>query len=802
MAEGSPGQSMVLPNETGEGKSLDGSLLQSAGNIHDGTRSSGGEVDDIMSDTASVSDAGADVMEEEEVSEYEESVSEDIPRVEFVPRAKSPKIGDRHTYTRPSDERARGSRAASITASKEELKVQEVRSRINLAMVDVVFPEKASAVPEDMSHMATRTKHSDALSKLETERLKDEFALYLNEGKEFTKQTLINRLEVELQEVERELAQIDLIKQREHFLQQRQRPATAQPRRRMHGQAKPRTVVGRPATAGRARVAQRSTMSSSQGFRQERRSNAAVRPMTASRSRSRSTTGNRPIKPLDADDEERYAEEKTNLGLEAQNIPDLRQRKMSSRPRTAGVRNKNKDSGNKTLRPSTAGPSGRWNRNQPKNSPFRNNMQRGMGVTGPIAGYVPTKLKYTDDTIALARSLSKADIEGLLDKPTIKEACFHIGVKPSHLLPKPVKAFTKITSGFQKLTIGRTEAYKRWSIHDEQRQKWLAAVLLRRDKLKEKGKSHSGNQSGLPNVKQLAAEAVAKEIERKKVMKRRRQKSIRAKLRENEAIVRERKEWFAAQAEKEKRTEKARAQLALTAKVQAERAAKRAKEIQKIREEKLRMDEERLRQGAERQKKLKERQLAMERRRAANKKKKAAEALRKEKYRKRVREERQASQRLRAEAARAKMAIKDGHVRRLQERRAAELEKKKKESIFKAKTLHERRQRIKRQQNFHRRQLARKTQLQSERQKEVEQLKSAILSERRAIAKQNIIEKVSRLTFHVHEVAYHANTTLTPQYFASLLTELIYIDSINCRCQHLQKEIAPPDLQLIHFHLL
>ncbi len=96
---------------------------------------------------------------------------------------------------------------------------------------------------------------------------------------------------------------------------------------------------------------------------------------------------------------------------------------------------------------------------------------------------------------------------------------------------------------------------------------------------------------------------------------------------------------------------------------------------------------------------------------------------------------------LRADAARTRMAVKDGHVRRLRKLRAEELARKKKDAVFRANTLKERRERIRRQQEYGRRSLALKLQVRAARQKKVKALERAVAADRRNQYKQQLIAK-------------------------------------------------------------
>ena len=856
------------------------------------------------------------LIDSDEVGSYnddEDFVEEevkDVPRVEFIPRERNPVSSGR-----PRDNRGRG-RGAAEQAQEEDLRTRNVRGRLNLAMVDATFadvpssssastpfssspppsssassssssvsplpptplsPEQknsttssskmgenlnrpssatslttAALIPDQSGTLGSTNGSDQDLSKTESKRLQNEFAMYLEQGKQFAKESLISRLELELEDVERELAYIDQFRSPDN---KRKRPSTAGPKGR--GSAMNAVRSARPSTAGhRSQRAGTSGSGGGGGSGSGSGGGGGSRPSTANRSRpstanrSRPSTANRSRpgtatrargvggKSGEISDENDgildYASDDSDFA-----VPETREGKTagggsSGRPstatlRSAGSKRGDSGSGGQRQRPSTAGPlragknpkngrAGRpstagnngGNRSNGSNGSSGSNGSNGSRkqprsrggsrrpassplvrvnqsadkfssdpgfVKGEIAGYKPPNLIFDDDTLARARTLSRSDISDIFklnDKsgtssssatPAL-EACLRVGIQPTDLLPRPVSKFTRLTVGFQTLQVGKEEAYQRWSAYDEQRQKWLASVLFEKVRIIQErshaanenhamggGGSGSGSGGKRPStapargrgpakertIKDRVQKAVNEEQERVDMVTKNRNRTHKARMKENAQLRKEREEWAALQKRKTDRAVAALKKRKHDEKVRAKKHKERADAITKIRKEKQRMDEERLLMGGERQGKLERRLALLGRQKQKETKLKKTQSLKRQQHRATVSEERSVALKMRADAARHRMAVKEGHVMRLFEKKNQELERKKKDAVFKAQTLRERRERIRRQQEYGRNSLAAKLTLRAARQKKITQLETAVLSERRAMYKNQLV---------------------------------------------------------------
>ena len=713
----------------------------------------------------------------------------------------------------------------------------------------------AALIPDQSGTLGSTNGADQDLSKSEAKRLQNEFAEYLEQGKQFAKESLIARLELELEDVERELAYIDQFRSTDN---KRKRPHTAGPKGRGSAlnavrSARPSTAGNRSQRGGRGGATGTGSASSSRPSTANRSRPGTAsrsRPSTANRSRPGTANRSRPGTATSTRGAGSSTGEKTNVVEDDDGIvdyesddsdfavPETREEKNGNngRPSTATLRHDNKGRGRgeekgdgrgQRQRPSTAGPlragqrSGRAggrpstagnNRNNNRNNNSNNTrtnksssnatqQSRGRGrsrrpassplvrasqpnkfesdpgfVKGEIAGYKPPNLIFDDDTLARARTLSRSDISDIfkLNKngtplasststPAL-EACLRVGIQPTDLLPRPVSKFTKLTVGFQTLQVGKEEAYQRWSTYDEQRQKWLASVLFEKTKLMQE-RSHAANEhhgggggggggsskrpSTAPargrgpakerSLKDRVEKAVNEEKNRVDQVTRNRNRSHKARMKENAQLKKEREEWAELQKRKSDRGIAILKKRRKDEKIRAKKVKERAEAITKIRKEKQRLDEERLSQGNERQGKLEERLALLAKQKQKQSRRKMQQSLKRQQHRATISEERQAALRLRSEQARVRMAVKEGHVSRLFKNKRSELDRKKKDSLFKAQTLRERRERIRRQQEYSRNSLAAKLVVRKAKQKKIRALDAAVMNERRAMYKHQLI---------------------------------------------------------------
>jgi hypothetical protein len=817
----------------------------------------------------------------EEVEEVKE-----LPRIEFIPRERNPV-----TSGRPRDNRGRG-REAADQAQEEDLRTRNVRGRLNLAMVDATFADvtetkkrngsgttksspssalssvsitssstsqknntgstkmgestnrpssatsltTAALIPDKSGTLGSSSGSDQDLSKMEAKRLQNEFATYLEKGKQFAKESLISRLELELEDVERELAYIDQFRTVD---KKRKRPMTAGPKGR--GSAMNAVRSARPSTAGSKRfsssrpsTASRSRPSTANRSRpgtanRSRPSTAnRSRPSTATQTREGSSGSSEKIGDGIIDDDDGildYESDDSDFAVPETSGGNTGGLGSNGRPSTATLRSsKEGDARGQRQRPSTAGPlragdnqsnrragrpltagnkrnnglqqgnngsrssdsntklpdAGRNRRSRrPASSPLvranhSNKFDSDPGfVKGEIAGYKPPNLVFDDDALARARTLSRSDISDIFKLNTkgssaraatttpALEACLRVGIQPTDLLPRPVSKFTKITVGFQTLEVGKEEAYQRWSAYDEQRQKWLASVLYEKVRILQE-RSHAANEldggggggtkrpstaparsrvKTEPTLKNRVQKAIQEEKDRVDMVTRNRNRTHKARLKENEQLRKEREEWAQLQKRKTDRSHAILKKRRKEEKLRAKKVQERAEAIAKIRKGKQRMDEERLLQGDERLVKLERRLALLAKQKKTETDKKMQVSMERKKHRAMVSEERKHALKIKADAARHRMAVKEGHVRRLFQKKHQELEKKRKDAIFKAQTLRERRERIRRQQEYGRNSLSAKLQIRAEKQKKIKALEAAILSERRATYKNQLVKQ-------------------------------------------------------------
>ncbi len=826
----------------------------------------------------------------------EEEIAE-VPRVEFVPRERPLSV------ERPRDNVGHG-RGASSEAQEEDLQVQRVRGRLNLAMVDATFDDTSdsaaivqpsssevklpnaaangvvngasgqaeirenvprsgngggemgvesrpggrnistsqSAGSPSGAAIASAKGVTDDLSKAEAERLQNEFASYLRQGKQFAKQSLISRLEAELMDVERELAHIDRFrgaaasgtKKRPHTAGPRgrgsginavrgARPSTAGELRRSGNSAAEAKTRGnsRPGTASRSRPGTASRSRPGTASRSRPGTASRSRPGTASRSRQQTmNSGSRPsddddgIAVYDSEDEDfaDFTVPETDKALRSARPSTAKARtgdgsgvgghRGHQRPSTAGAKRKNGPEGTsrnyQKMRPSTRSAS-TSSRKRPSSSPLvralssQSRDRSGSGIQGAIAGYVPPILNYDDDMLARARTLSRSDIEQIFKvnggggngsnkrtRPSTagkkapetvsppsaaQEACLRVGILPTDLLPRPLKKFTRLKIGFQTIHVSKEEAYGRWSKFDNQRQKWLAAVLFERKKIIAERSSSAAHTQGANvanngrtrpstapvsrgggsttsvSLKAKVERAVQKEKAREEMVERKRARTYRAKMKENDQLLRERQEWMEMQNRKLESAKIAARHQRREQRKRAKKVEDRALAIQKIREEKQRIDDERLHKGSSKMEQQQKRMAMLARQKKRSLREKAKKAAKKELHRKRVAEERAQREERRAQEARTRMAMKEGHVRRIFNAKKLEQQKKIRESALKSITLQERRERIRRQQEYGRTALAIKHKVQAQRNKKVKALDKAVIIERRKMYKKQLIEK-------------------------------------------------------------
>ena len=847
-------------------------------------------------------------LDEEPFLEEELEPLSKAPRVEFIPRERPMSSG------RPRDNRERG-RGGAEKAQEEDLSIRQVRGRLNLAMVDATFSDvetkKSSAgskknsqnnvqnaqniqnthnthntqntlnssnspngtssrptsagsttslttaalIPDEKGTLGSNSASNEDLSKYEANRLQSEFAMYLNQGKQFAKESLISRLEAELEDVERELAHIDQFRSPDN---KRRRPATAGPKGRGSGMSAVRSA--RPSSSSRSRPSTANTSRSRPSTANRSRPSTAnrSRPSTANRSRPNTATRSRPNTGgrsrggegggkvnVDADDEimDDYASDDSDFA-----VPETSGgRQQNGRPSTAtiqrgGASSKRGNSNSRNQRPSTAGPlrgnnngnnsqqrghknggaGSRYNsnknnnnnnnrsksagrrtngttaqsrnrRNRPQSSPLvratsgGNKFDADPGfVKGEIAGYKPPNLKFDDDTLARARTLTREDIQAVFKLDSrgrqqkhmamtpAGEACLRVGIQPRDLLPRPVSTFTTLKVGFKTLPVGKEEAYQRWSAYDEQRQRNLAATLFERERIKEERSSgfNEPNKGQRPStapargrsptkvpertLKDRVQKAMTEEKDRVDQVTRNRERNRKARQKENDQLQKERNEWAELQARKTQRTRDVLRKRTSDEKKRAKKAKERSEAIQKIRMEKQRLDDERLQMGNDRQEKSDRRLALLQKEKKREARRKHGLSSKREKHRSEVAAERTAALNRRAEQARHKMAVKEGHVRRMRESRYEEQERKKKDAVFKQQTLKERRDRIRRQQEYGRNSLAAKLQIRAARQKKIKALDYAVLSERRAMYKTQLVAQ------HKMEATSNRLSTETP----------------------------------------
>ena len=285
-------------------------------------------------------------------------------------------------------------------------------------------------------------------------------------------------------------------------------------------------------------------------------------------------------------------------------------RQGPQRPSTAGAKRQKMHSSTRGSSSSSRGSSSSSrgssssSRKRPSSSPLvrassgQNRDRSGPGIQGSIAGYVPPILNYDDDMLARARTLSRTDIEqifkvnqrrdgdgGRLRPSTAggktaaaasppsaaQEACLRVGILPTNLLPRPLKKFTRLKIGFQTLHVSKEEAFERWSNFDNQRQRWLAAVLFERKNIiaeRSSAASHNdetvgggggrtrpstapavrrGGSTTTVSLKAKVERAVQQEKAREARVERNRARTYKAKMKENDQLLRERKEWMEMQ---------------------------------------------------------------------------------------------------------------------------------------------------------------------------------------------------------------------------------------------------------------
>eukprot|EP00946_MAST-07B_sp_MAST-7B-sp1_P003351 g3351.t1 len=235
--------------------------------------------------------------------------------------------------------------------------------------------------------------------------------------------------------------------------------------------------------------------------------------------------------------------------------------------------------------------------------------------------------------------------------------------------------------------------------------------------------------------------AVQEEKARTDKVKRNRARTYKARMKENEQLKRERREWMESQARNQEKLKLAASNQRRENRKRAKKAAERAAAIQKIREEKQRLYNERLHKGSSRMEEQEKRMAMLQREKKRLMREKAKKAAQQNSYRKKVASDRREREERRAEEARARMAKKEGYVRRIQNMKKLEQEQKKRKSALKAITLQERRERIRRQQEYGRKALAIKHKSQVEQQKKLKALEKAVILERRKMYKEQLIEK-------------------------------------------------------------
>lgn len=555
--------------------------------------------------------------------------------------------------------------------------------------------------------------------------LNQSFEPFLEKGKSITKASLIVRLERELEVVERQLAGISEV------------------RTDNHRKAGPRSK--RPSTAGRGRE------SRSQGI--SRKGNQRRRPQSASASSTRMRAPKTAVGASDGTQRGDGRGENSRFPRPS-TAGSNRSRSAMGRPQTAGSnRPSTRDSSRSRgmLTTSSSISRGGERSSRPQSSPL---VRLGASTKKPgkvptIAGYCPPDLVYDDELLAQARQLNAADLNKMKDTALFKQACLKSGCTTVAIQPKSVSDFIDITIGFQRLHLKEAEAHERWLLAEERRLKLLATVLTERqniiDEMKAKAWTRDpSNPNARPpsnNLTGMAAKALVEEQRRAKQVKMQ-QMRIHSLLVKDNSALELRREEYAKRMERRAGLEKAYSdRVAKEERLKAEKARRKEENLRLANDMRRKLDEERLRKGEETQRKKFERSERIRQSKAAASSEKEKIEFARKAHQMKVKEDRDKVMLQKQEESRIRISQKDTWIARQHALKKQKHDEKKKEALFKANEKRQNLQRIQAQQNYHRIQLAGQLKLFDEKRKKVNQLKSAVIEERRKERKEALINQ-------------------------------------------------------------
>lgn len=347
----------------------------------------------------------------------------------------------------------------------------------------------------------------------------------------------------------------------------------------------------------------------------------------------------------------------------------------------------------------------------------------------------------TRDLIVRSSMLKKDQIQQLVSEPIVKEACRRLGLDGQDLIPKPLSEFTSTTSSPGAHTAKPASAKFKWQSAESARQDRLADVLRVAYEIESRAEE---NRRVLATMQAEYQRALEDELERIK------------KQEKNAARLKAVADAENAMLEKKRKQFEERQQLAMAkaANIKAMKAAKRREAAKRAKEEDAR------RKKIQDAKLKREQQHIMKTRKALNAKEEAAARLRaaqaaedeekkrveaeREEHRRKVREQTERE----AEAKRKEMlqrqAAKEAQIKQMERAKQRDIEEWKTEKWMRQQEKDEAVARMKRQKEYEQQQIRERLEMREKQVAELAALKQAIAGERQLERKKALIERHMR----------------------------------------------------------
>ncbi len=223
-------------------------------------------------------------------------------------------------------------------------------------------------------------------------------------------------------------------------------------------------------------------------------------------------------------------------------------------------------------------------KSRPKSSPAQSKLGA-SAQHGGIAGYTQPGLNVDDRYLRKAKDISSSasGLELLLRGAEVKRSCLRLGITPKELMPKSLQDFHIVQDGFQKRILDGTLMQVRYDHYERKRLEKLAAVLQESEVLSRGG--GETNSASHPDVKRVVGAAILEEEQRQVRVEKARKRINEVLEKENSALQRRRLN-FAAKREQDRERERELREVKEKAhKEMRKRAKEKQKALDRVKEE-------------------------------------------------------------------------------------------------------------------------------------------------------------------------------------------------------------------------